>query len=666
LRRTALVLALFSLFTAALSSAQAPATASSAPDSQINVTEARFGTGCPNPADPSGRLDSTCAIRAALHAAETAATPGIGYPSLYFSRGRFKIAGDGYTSALTITKAISMQGAGESSTVVVNTSPHAAAVTYVKSGECNGVPDACPITIRDITFTGLGHATSGGLLEIDSTINGSMHNVALAETGGIALNLQGASERWFFTDMEISHARWAVVTEGDTNENYFQRVNVINPGQTNDYCYGVNCPDGKMIPSGVWRPDPHSAVFLDGENVHWSDSSIKSTDAIGGIRMGLGVTSLSNTYIEGFPWGGQPRANHAIAAPGPTEIGHLTSAVSASALSLPVDDAGWQPLYVNDSEQAQINGRHSYVNAYGIFPADYAYQSKEPSRAVPGITRGTMEFVTVAAFSGDGQAHLYARGKNAIAWPAGSIIEQATPGGYGTVELREDHLNSLDPVPPGRYTSGCSDTEQRTDWTSSPSELCAEVIAGKVPDGYMVPFPTQTFVHGGIQIRLEDNAIYTGSSEQDGQGWVKIPGNAAVLINGGDEPLHSFVDSDTALHSYVNGNNKVQVVQWPGNRPASALAFVADPTAGVEFSPQEGVYSGSVMHDHVLDHQYLGSQCWYNTPSGSAAPDHRDCTGPQGMSSQAMVGGRWVATDPGSGAHPVQSAPAPSSAKPHQ
>lgn len=650
MRRTFVIAALLSLFSAALSVAQVPA--AGAPPSQINVTDARFGTGCPNPADPSGKLDSTCAVRAALHAAETAPRPGIGYPSLYFPRGRFKIAGDGYTSALTITRAISIEGAGQSSTVVVNTSPRAAAVTYVKAGECNGVPDACPITVRDITFSGVGHATSGGLIEVDSTINGSMHNVALAETGGIALNLQGASERWFMTDMEISHARWAVVTEGDTNENYFQRVNVINPGQTNDYCYGVNCPGGKLIASGVWRPDPHSAVFLDGENVHWTDSSIKSTNAIGGIRMALGVTSLTNTYIEGYAWGGQPRANHAVAAPGPTEIGHLTSSVSASALSIPVDDAGWQPLYVNNPAQAQVNDRHSYVNAYGIFPADYLYNSNEPSRAVPGITRGTMESVTVAAFSGDGQAHLYQRGKNAIAWPAGSVIEQTTPSGYGDVDIREDHLNSLDPFTPGRYTSGCNDTEQRKDWTSSPSELCAEVIAGQVPDGYMVPFPTQTYVHHGIQISLEANAIYFGNSEEDGQGWVKIPGSASVLINSADEPLRSFVDSETALRTYVNGSNKVQVIQWPGAHPASALAFVSDPSAGVAFSPQERFYTGAVMHNGVLDHQYLGSHCWYNTPKGSAQPDHRDCTGPQGAFSQALQGGHWVAAPSSGKIHP--------------
>ena len=655
------VLVLLFCFVSAAVAASPAQTASAAPPSQINVTDTHYGAGCPNSADPSGRLDSTCAIRAAITAAESSGIPGAGYPSLYFPHGRYKVAGEGYTSALTITKAVSIEGAGENNTVLVNTSPHAATLTYLKAADCSGMPQPCTLSVTNIAFTGMGHATSGGLIEVDSTIDGTMRNVYLAQTGGIALNLQGSSERWFFTDMEISNARWAVVLEGDTNEDYFQRVNVLNAGFTSDYCYSVNCPDGKLITSGVWRPDSRSAVFLDGENVHWTDSSIKSTAAIGGIRMALGVSSISNTYIEGFPFGGQPRANHAIAAPGPTEIGRLTSAISATALSFPVDDAAWQPLYINDPAQAQFNGRHSYVNSYGIFPADYLYGSKEPSRAVPGILRGHVEFVTVAAFSGDGEAYLIARGKQPVAWPAGSIIEQNVSTGYGTIAIRGDHLNSLAPFGGSRYSSGCSDTGQRTDWTGSPSELCAEIIAGFVPDGYMVPLPTQTYVHGSFSLDLDDNAIYTGESEQDGEGWLKIPGDASVVISGADAPLRTFVDAQTALHTYVNGNAKVQVVQWPGSRPTSALAYVADPSAGVQFSPQQGFYSASVMHNNVLDHQYIGSQCWYNAASANGAADRRSCTGPQGMTSEALANGRWMASAPGSAATQGNAAPSPAS-----
>jgi hypothetical protein len=638
---------IFATIGSVASRAQSAASTSALTPSPINVTDSRFGSGCPNPADPTGRLDSTCAIRNAVAAAGQGEIPGVGYPVLYFPHGRFKVAGEGYTSAITLTKAISILGAGEATTVIQNTSPHAATLTYLKASGCNGVSDACPIHIEGLTFAGLGKATDGGLIEVDSTIDGTLRNVTLANTGGIALNLQGSSERWFFTDLEFDFARWPVVLEGDTNENYFQRANVLGGGMTHDYCYSVTCPNGKLVTAGVWRPDPHSAVFLDGENVHWTDSSVKATDSIGGIRASTGDSSITNTYIEGYAWGGQPRENHAIADPGPLEIGHLTEAIDATALTLPVDDAGWQPLYVNDPAQASINGRHSYVNSYGIFPADYRYGSKDPSRAVPGITRGTIEFVTVGAFSGDGKAHLLARGKNPVAWPSGSLIEQSIGAGYGTLAIHGDHLNSLDPAPAGKYSSGCSDTAQRTDWTSSPSELCAEVIAGVVPDGFMVPFPTQTFVHAGDSLDIADNAVYTGGSEQDGAGWVKVPGNATVRFGDPNEPLRTFVDAETALHRYVNGNTKLQIVEWPGEgpgaKPASALAYVTDPSAGMRLAPQEGFYIADVMHNGVLDHQYLGSQCWYNTVSGTSSPDHRSCTGPQGTTSEAMVNGRWTA-----------------------
>lgn len=617
------------------------------PPSLVNVTDARFGQGCPAPADPFGHRDSTCAVRAALQAAESEGLPGGGYPVLYFPHGVYRVAGEGYTSALTVTKSISLQGDGAPSTVILNTSPHAATLTYLQAKDCSGKPGMCPVTVQGLTFAGQGRATDGGLIEINSTDTGSMHNVVLADTAGVALNLQGSSERWYFADMEISSARWPVLLEGDTNETYFERVNVLNPGQVGDYCYSINCPGGKLIQSGTWYPDPHSAVYLDGDNVHWSESSIKSTHAIGGIRLSTVTTSLQHTYIEGYPWGGQPRVNHAVAAPGPGELGHLTAAIGAGDLDFPVDDAGWQPLYVNDPAQARFNGHHSYVNGYGIFPADFKFGSREGSRAVPGITRGTMELVQVGAFSADGKAHLLARGKHPIAWPAGSVIEQVATNSYGVVRLEENHLNSVDADLAVQYSSGCSDTEQLSRWTSSPSRMCAEVIAGHVPDGFMVPFPTEDYVHNGFALHLVDNSIFTGGSEASGEGWVKIPGNAAVEIDSVNEPLRGFVDAGTALHSYNNGTPRVQVVVWPntmqpGAKPASALAYVADTSAGVRFSPQEGFYQADVMRDGTLAQQYLGSRCFYNTAAGSAQPDARACAEPGGLAAATFAGGRWA------------------------
>ncbi len=595
------------------------------PASLVRVTDARFGQGCPNPADPYGKQDSTCAIRAAAVFAQGAAIPGGGYPILYFPHGVYKVAGEGFTSALTLTKVVSIQGDGPASTTLLNASPRAATLTYLQAAECGGKPGPCPISIEGLTFAGQGHATEGGLIEIDSSNTGSMRHVVLAGTGGIALNLQGSSERWYFEDMEIADARWPVVVEGDTNETYFERVNVLEGGQTGGWCYSVNCPGGKRIESGVWRPDPHSAVYLDGDNLHWNNSSIKSTAEIGGLRMAPTTSSVSHTYFEGFPWGRQPRTNHAIAAPGKSELGHLTTPIGTSALDFPVDDAAWQPLYVNDPAQARINGHHSYVTAYGIFPADYLAGSKEPSRAAPGLTRGTREMVEMGSFSGDGKAHAIGRGKPAFAWPAGSVIEQAPSNGYGVLRIEENHINSIDPDDSGPYRSGCSDTEQQRQWTSSPSELCADVIAGLVPDGFMVPFPTQDYVHPSFGLHLVDNSIYTGGTEVDGQGWVKIPGNAGVEIDAMSLPLRAFRDTATALTTYDNGTTHVQVVRWPGVKPATALAYVVDRSAGVRFSPQEGFYEADVMRDGAIAHQTLHAPCWYGTSARGASPESRAC-----------------------------------------
>jgi hypothetical protein len=563
---------------------------------------------------------------------------------LYFPHGRYHVAGHGFTAALTFTHGIGMIGDGAQSTTIFNGSPSAGTVAYNKADNCADKPGPCFIEIAGITFAGDGHRTMGGLIEINSTDTGLMRDVVLAETGGIALNLQGSSERWIFSQMEIDHARWPVLTEGDTNENYFERVNVIDSGvDASHFCFSVNCPGGELkMSGGTWFPDPHSAVFLDGENVHWTNSSIKSTAILGGIRLAAVDSSVSHTYIEGYPWGGQPRVNHSVEVGGKLELGHLTRAISASDMLIPVDDAGWQPLYVNDPALATLNGSHAYTAGFAIFPADYVFQSKEPSRAVPGITRGTAESIRVASFAGDGRAHVLLRGQDgtrAIAWPAGSVIEQLPPNAYGSARIENDHLNSLGPTTDSRFPSGCSDTAQLTSWTSSPSRLCAEIIVGLVPDGYMVPFPPQHYVGDGFQAAIVDDAIFTGGSEANGQGWMKIPGNGSLNIDQGDGPLRDFASADTALNTYINGNTRVQVVKWGDT---SALAAVHDLSANVSFSPQEHYYRADIQTGHTLSQQYLGEQCWYPIQPGGAQPTSRFCIRAAGPAQERLVDGHWV------------------------
>ena len=609
---------------------------------RVNVTHVQFGTGCPNAADPSGQQDSTCAIRNAIQFAQANAIRGAGYPVLYFPHGRYKVAGSGLAPAFNLTAAIGMEGDGAQSTTIFNASPTAGTVSYNSASECSAKPGPCFIRIEGLTFAGDGHRSMGGLIQINNTPTGLMTNVVLAETGGIALNLQGSSERWSFSQMEIDHARWSVLTEGDTNENYFERVNVIDPGaDLSGFCFSVNCPGGHLITTGTWLPDPHSAVFLDGDNVHWMNSSIKSTAIMGGIRLAAVTSSVSHTYFEGFAWGDQPRTNHAIELGGKLEIGHLTRGISASELVFPVDDAGWQPLYANDPAEVNTLGEHAYTPIFAIFPADYVYGSKEPSAAVPGITRGTYEAIKVAGFAGDGNAHLRTRALNktsAVAWPAGSTIEQIPANGYGIVRVEENHLNSIEPNPK-RYTSGCDDNAQLSHWTSSPSRLCAEIIVGLVPDGYMVPYPDQ-HVSGDFQMAVVNNSIANGGSEVDGQGWIKIAANGTVDIDQGNAPLTRFSPAETALNDYQNGNTRVHILQW-GKQ--SALAMVRDLSANAIISPQNHLFSSDVSVNHSLSHQYLGEQCWYPIQPGTAQPTNRFCVRAGGPSQETLVNGRWVA-----------------------
>ncbi len=614
------------------------AVSSAAREPRVTITRAEFSSGCPNPADPTGQADSTCALLNAIKAAEADTLHGAGYPVVYIPHGRYRVSGEGYHAALALSSGVSFIGDGAQSTVIYNASPRAALLTYRKAqGNCNGKAGACLILIHGITFAGAGQAGTGGLIEIDSTDTGILSDVVLANTGGIALNLQGSSERWIVSQVEINNSRWPLVAEGDTNENYFDRVNVLTPGQDADgYCWSVNCPGGKLISSGVWLPDPHSAVFLDGDNLHWMNSSVKDTARMGGMRLAPTTSSVAHTYFEGFPFAHQPRTNHAVEVGGKMELGHLTRAVGADEMIFPVDDAAWQPLYVNDPADIHANDTHSYVNAYTIYPADYQWQSSEPSRAVEGITRGTSERVVVASFAGDGNAYLLARardGSRAIAWPAGSVIEQAPPRGYGVARIEESHFNSLF-ADSSKYAPGCSDTAQRTQWTSSPSRLCAEIIAGLVPDGYGVPFPSQGYNAPPFTLDIESNSIYT-QDELSGGGWIKIPADAELILNQGNQPLTHFADPASALTTYSNDNTRVQVVNW-GTR--TALAHVHDLAAGVEFSPQDHYYAAEVLVNGSLSHQYIGDPCWYD-----GAHTSRFCIHASGATQERLTNGRWVA-----------------------
>ena len=609
---------------------------------RVNVTHPDFGRGCANPADPSGQRDSTCAIRHALAFAEASAIPGGGYPVLYLPHGRYLVAGEGFTPALTITRRISIVGDGPGATTLMNTSHTAGTLAYNSADDCAGA--GCFLVIRDLAFLARGHLSLGGLVELNSTNTGLMENVVLSATGGIALNAQGSSERWMFRDMEISEARWPILTEGDTNENYFDRVNVMNSAEDEaHFCFSVNCPGGHQPPANwTWIPDPHSAVYLDGDNVHFTNSSIKSTNAIGGVRMSATTSSESHTYFEGFPFNGQPRVNHSIAVGGKQELSHTTASISADALEIPVDDAGWQPLYVNNPADVQLNGEHSYTPLFGIYPADYQFHSAEPSRSVPGITRGTMEWVKVASFAGDGRAHLRSRGANgtrAIAWPAGSIMEQVTTGGYGQQWIEENHINSLFADVGGANKNGCDDLAQQTRWTGNPSRLCADILAGYVPDGYGVPFPAPGVRTPGFALMIEGNSIYYSENEPSGAGWIKIASGASVTVEQGDESLRQLPSASTAFNTYTN-NTHLRVLQYP---QGSAYADFHDLTAGVAFNTNTHAYSATVATGDGVGHVFAGEECWYALPpSGGGQPSSRFCIRPAGTSQETLVNGRWT------------------------
>ena len=255
-----------------------------------------------------------------------------------------------------------------------------------------------------------------------------------------------------------------------------------------------------------------------------------------------------------------------------------------------------------------------------------------------------MESIKVASFAGDGRAHLIARAQNgtrAVAWPAGSVIEQVPQHGYGMSRVESNHVNSLAEVgDKAHFTSGCDDTALLTHWTSNPSRLCAEIIVGLVPDGFGVPLPSQHLVGGSYSADIVDNVVFIGHNEAEGAGWIKIPGNGTVHLDQGDSPMGNFTPADTALNTYENGITRLKVIQYGD---ASAIALVTDPAAGVSFSSQAHYFHADVLANGSLNHEYLGEQCWYPAPAtAQQQPASRFCVRASGPAQENLVNGRWM------------------------
>ena len=397
-------------------------------------------------ADPTGENDSTCAVRNAAVYAASCNESGE-YPPLYFPTGHYSFNISGTSGVIVLTNPIGVTGDGATASLLQNKSPNAALLTYV------GVTGP---SVMNVGLAGNGPATNGDLIDVISSVGGTYQNLALSNTAGIGINLQGSSERGRFGNISMNGVRLALNSEGNTNENYVENFDFSfngfsafngNPGNQWNYdsnanpytgieitadcvslspaawssstsysgtaavSYGgatynlvtANSGQTPQLISRYWqqcgqspKPEERALVYLDGENWMLSNGSIKAT-LLSGVNVARTTAQVSHVYFEG-PFGPKaPNYSYSTQVIGKQEVGHLTAAVSSSSLVFPVDDAGWQHEYTTDPSLL-----HHLVtdNKVAIFPSDYLAGSSAQSTAVPGMLRGQYEIVVIA-YSGD-------------------------------------------------------------------------------------------------------------------------------------------------------------------------------------------------------------------------------------------------------------------------
>ncbi len=446
-----------------------------------------------------GKTDDTAAIRTALdyslaHVYDKSA------PIIYFPAGTFVIKGE-----LRITGQTTILGDGPGVSMIKQTDPAANLFTVTRTRAC--APQQCLGGMTNIGLSGNGHLTTGTLLEVDDNEDYRIDHILLFNTGGRGLQLNGSSERFDSHDLSINFVRWPIVIGKDANESYFYNTKVLFPGLSADnWCYNVNCVNGRYPTSGPIAPDPHAAVTVHmGVNIGFYGGSIKPLQMIGGFKaFNTEVTTLDHYYLE-FGY-----VNPGVIAGGVSDWTTTTAPLAATAQSVAVKSVDWMAQYYNSASDLP-QGR-SYT-LYAIIPPDFTWKSTEPSSIGGGITKSTYEIVGVAAFAGDGAFHIGKdsrgmKGTTARDWPAGAIVEAFNTGIVG-LRVSNSHINEQDEF----KLMGASGAKLTSDCDSTGVKTCAEIIAGYVPDGRWVQphgSPGDMNTASPIWLELDNDKMYSG------------------------------------------------------------------------------------------------------------------------------------------------------------
>jgi hypothetical protein len=215
-------------------------------------------------ADPTGVADSSNAVLAAY--ADLVAHPsatGV-YPCLYVPTGTYIM-----TKTLRVTNpSFCIVGDSGSNSILRMMDPTVNLITIKAGGMTKGY-------LANFQLQGNGHLSSGTLLEVDDSYPVMTNGLVFVNNGGRCLALNGGAERFRAYDAVFWNCRWSLVESGNTNENKFSGLLVLNPGSdTGNYSWNVNAVNGVWPGPNLGQPVaatwaastfyPHNAIVSDG------------------------------------------------------------------------------------------------------------------------------------------------------------------------------------------------------------------------------------------------------------------------------------------------------------------------------------------------------------------------------------------------------------------
>jgi len=390
------------------------------------------------------------------------------------------------------------------------------------------------------------------------------------------------------------------------------------------------------VSSASWTPtilpDRNAAVHVLGADDVLEGGSIKALWYSGAFDLeSMFGGRISNFYMEGFPVNGQPHEDSSMMAGGLPPQTTLTGTLNGSAgidAVVTVASTAWFPYYVNDLGDAYAVGVPDGQEkewSYRITCADYSYRSTAPCANNPGVQQGQWEDV-YAVMTSQGMVIAQRDLSTSTApagttWPAGSQVVESQAGSfYGTLLFASNHPEAID-GPGSGWSSSCTDNGEN---------VCAEFIAGGIPN-LITTFTEGTAPphYGGVRpsISMFDNERWGGSTEQDGQGYLKVRGYGAhVSYYDISNAYFGAIDSNAA-GCQLDSTALFNVQEKDGSYPFVTYenldsGLYCNSQTGSSYTQKVNQYNDPVTgsnpgSQYSFGRQFASSWCYYDTPSAT-------------------------------------------------